>query len=478
MPNLTLILLIFFPLSLNAWDHYRAEFSDSLNTVTVEACFDGEAPRQLHRHVKAGLFTDWVRSGEQHIRNRSRNGLLSLPDLADDACVEWRVDLSAAAEEKEFRLALRLKNAMLSSGNLWFWRDNERREIRVEVTLPPDVSISTPWAAVEEGGKNLYRPARTPATWTSRIAVGRFPVQRLAVDGAGLRLSVLGELQPARREEIAGWITETAESVASVSGRFPQNQPQVLVVSVGRQGEAVPWAHIVRGGGIAAEFFVDETRPVSQFRTDWTATHELSHMVLPYVSSRDRWLSEGLASYYQNVLRARDGRLTEVQAWQKLYAGFQRGERGTNGGSLTDASRGGWSSTMRVYWSGAAMLLKADIRLRELSGGRQSLDTAVSSLQDCCFEEGRVWRAIELFQRMDRESGYTVFMDLYNEHVADDEFPDMSTTLAELGVVPQQGSVAIESGAPKARIRQQIMNDGGRKIPQRPFQGSTRRPPP
>lgn len=141
--------------------------------------------------------------------------------------------------------------------------------------------------------------------------------------------------------------------------------------------EPVPWAHIMRGGGIAAEFYIDETRPISDFRSDWTATHELSHMLLPYVSSRDRWLSEGLASYYQNILRARDGRLTEEQAWQKLLSGFERGKRATRGGSLANATRSGRAATMRIYWNGAAIMLMADTRLRELTGGQQSIDTAL-----------------------------------------------------------------------------------------------------
>ena len=62
--------------------------------------------------------------------------------------------------------------------------------------------------------------------------------------------------------------------------------------------------------------------------------------------------------------------------------------------------------------SGAAIMLKADTTLRELSDGRQSIDTALASLQDCCFEEGRNWRAQELFR----------------EHVLDDEFADMNWT--------------------------------------------------
>ena len=321
-----------------------------------------------------------------------------------------------------------------------------------------------------------FWPDRTPASWSSRIAVGRFPVQRLVVTGTEVRLSTIGELLPDQREAIMQWVRETAECVASIIGRFPQDQPQILVVAIGERSEAVPWAHVMRGGGVAAEFFIDETRPISEFRSDWTATHELSHMLLPSVSSRDRWLSEGLASYYQNVLRARDGRLTEEQAWQKLHSGFERGKRATRGDSLAKATRSGRGATMRIYWSGAAIMLKADSRLRELSGGRQSVDTALLSLQDCCFEEGRNWRAQELFGELDRLTGYTVFMDLFHQHVPDDEFPDMSWTYAQLGIVPRSASMDLNLDAPLSRIRYQIMHGDHQETPRYPFPANTPRP--
>ena len=123
----------------------------------------------------------------------------------------------------------------------------------------------------------------------------------------------------------------------------------------------------MRGGGVAAEFFVDETRSLDSFREDWTAAHELSHMLLPFVTRNDRWLSEGLASYYQNVLRARDGRLSEEQAWQKLHSGFERGRAGSGSSSEAKASSSGWGSIMHIYWSGAAIMLMADSELRMLS---------------------------------------------------------------------------------------------------------------
>jgi len=478
MLKLAVFLLLFYPAVLNAGDRYLVRFSDDLGAVTVKACFDGASPRDLYRHSESALYTEWIRTGGETIRNRSRYGRLRLPDLPDDACVQWRVDLTAAVAQNDSRLALRLQDALLTSGSLWFWRDDEQRAISVEVELPPSFSISTPWKKRQENGGVAFWPDRTPVSWTSRIAVGRFPVQQVAVTGTEVRLSAIGELLPGQREAIAEWVRETAERVATITGRFPQQQPQILIVAIGERREAVPWAHVMRGGGIAAEFFIDETRPISEFRSDWTATHELSHMLLPYVSSRDRWLSEGLASYYQNVLRARDGLLTEEQAWQKLHSGFERGKRATRGDSLAKATRSGRGATMRVYWSGAAIMLKADTRLRELSGGRQSIDTALSSLHDCCFEEGRYWRAKELFKVLDRLTGHTVFMDLFLEHVLDDEFPDLSMTYAQLGIIPRSTSVQLNSDAPLNRVRYQIMHGDHRGTSPHLFPGNTPHPQP
>jgi predicted metalloprotease with PDZ domain len=181
-------------------------------------------------------------------------------------------------------------------------------------------------------------------------------------------------------------------------------------------------------------------------------------MLLPYVSSQDRWLSEGLASYYQNVLRARDGRLSEQEAWERLHAGFERGRRATREETLSEATRSGWGSIMRVYWSGAAMMLKADSRLRALSKGEQSLDSALEKLGDCCMTRGRNWRARDLLAELDRLTGFTVFSDLYDNHVLDKEFPDVQSTFTKLGIVPRQESVTIDNDAPWNGIRMSIMS--------------------
>ena len=59
------------------------------------------------------------------------------------------------------------------------------------------------------------------------------------------------------------------------------------------------------------------------------------------------------------------------------------------------------SSRMKVYWSGAALALMADVTLRERSGGEESLDTVLKRFQECCLPSKDVWTGPEFFARLD-----------------------------------------------------------------------------
>lgn len=441
-----------------AADILTAEFSDDLSEVRVSLCFDGPAPGRLYRNPHADDWSDGIYFVNNRLRVSERRGELRLPTLPENACINWHSSIHAALKKKDYRLVLQTGEDLVMRADLWYWKGPRARDLIVNVSVPEGMSLSTPWALLESTATHTsYRPDKTPAIWESRIAIGRFELQIIDVPGAHIRLATLGNLTDDQNEKFRLWIKESVLAVAAVFGRFPQSQPQVLVIPVGRRREATLGAQVIRGGGMAVVLMVDENRPLEEFTGGWTATHEFSHMLFPYISRRDRWLSEGLASYYQNVLRARNGRLTETQAWQKLYEGFKRGKKGTHGGSLAQATRNGWHSTMRVYWSGAALMLQADIQLRETSGGRQSLDTALQSLWYCCLENGRTWRAREMFTKLDELTGTEIFSALYNKHVHAESFPDMRSTWKYLGVNTRRNRVSLTADAPLAEVRTSIM---------------------
>ncbi|MDZ4730272.1 MAG: hypothetical protein SH820_10070 [Xanthomonadales bacterium] len=457
---LLFILMVLNPRVSAALDHYDVRVEEDLSAVEVNACFAGQPPQRLYRHHDAAEFTEWLTLAGQKVDATDRR--VSLRGLGKYNCASWRVNLAAASAAGDYRTALRIQKTILTAGNLWFWRDGDKRQIEVSVHFPAGIQFSTPWPRSENrDGRQRYLPAATSANWTSRLAFGHFTTQQIELDGAAISIAMLGDFDEKQQAEIRQWLAEPAMGVARVTGYFPQQQLQILVLGIGSRSSSVPWARVLRGGGVAIEFFVDETRSLEVLRADWTATHEFSHLLLPYVASQDRWLSEGLASYYQNVLRARDGRLSEIQAWEKLSSGFRRGQ--------TDSRRGG---TMDTYWRGASLLLQADSELRARSNGQQSLDSALTQLIACCADPGRRWLALELFEKLDQLTGYGVFSNIYAQHAWDKEFPDPQATLEKLGVERRDENLTLNDAALWSAIRQQIMQPSTKELPGSELPGS------
>lgn len=170
------------------------------------------------------------------------------------------------------------------------------------------------------------------------------------------------------------------------------------------------------------------------------------------------WLSEGVASYYQEVLRARSGRISAQEAWQELHEGFERGKKASGNATLLQASANMYrdEAYMRVYWSGAAIALLADLQLRKQSGGKQSLDSALEKLSKCCQPWDRAWSARSLMEQLDDLTGTTLFSALYREHVTSADFPDLKDAYGELGLKVHAGEIQMKA-APYAQLRDAIM---------------------
>lgn len=449
-----------------AWsaDEYTARYDDESETMAVRACFDLPAPTRLLHHELASRFSDGMHLTDARQRLRRQASSSPVPDMGEQRCLAWQVNLGdvvdiQAPESRSQRDAFRIGPDLVMDPSVWLWRGSGTRELHIRMELPAGINVSVPWEErASESGVLEFQPQPTPASWTSRFAIGRFATRPVPVQGTDLRLAILGGLPAAQQNKLSLWIAGAAGAVSGIYGAFPRQSLQVLVIPIGTRQEPVPWAHVLRGGGPGVEFFVDESQPLAAFAGDWTACHELSHLLLPFVSSQDRWLSEGLASYYQYILMARTGALSEQQAWQGLYDGIKRGENDTRNITLADATRAGFRDTMRVYWSGAAMMLLADVRLRTDSNGAQSLDTILHGLRDCCINSNKRWRALDLFTEMDRISGARIFSDLYQRHVHSRQFPDTTQTWQALGIDTTKGVVSLKDQAELTRARTAIMS--------------------
>jgi hypothetical protein len=280
--------------------------------------------------------------------------------------------------------------------------------------------------------------------------------------GQVVEIQLHPDLPQSQRPQVLGWVHASADALASVFGRWPRDRWRVRVTPLAtRHDDPVPWAQVNRGDPDLVSFYIDASADQQRLLNNWTAYHEFSHLLIPYRGWGDLWFSEGLASYYQNLLQARRGVIDERGLWQRLHNGFERGRRNRRPdlslAQLSDVMREN-HSYMRVYWSGAWYFLTADLALRHLSQGRQSLDTALGALNACCAELNLSAR--DIARRLDELSGQAVFLPLFDEVSSSRQMPEFAGHFASLGIRLQDGVVILEEDHPWAPLRRQFVSPG------------------
>lgn len=453
--------------SSQGYHQYHAAFEPSSLELKVRACFSGKLPTTL-TSVDSNA-ADYLTSVEtEHERNRPgiRHGKIYLGSDNQASCVRYTVDVSGAARGSEgHRYQSHIVNDTVTRSGTWLWLpENNTLPVEIEFSFPEGAGVSSPWRMGEQSaGAVTYRIDPRSYDGSGHVVFGGFSEQVVHVPGARLRIAVLEGRPSADVDKLTVWIRRGAEAMIRLYGEFPLEQVQILVFPIGKYTDSpdaspVPWGEIKRGGGSAVHLYVDDTRPLSELVSDWTLYHEMSHLFHPYIDMEGRWLSEGVATYYQNVLQARAGVLSEKRAWQKLHDGFQRGIKETRRGrNLNDVSRNMYKNRqyMRVYWSGTAVAILADVYLRQTNRG--SLDQALYRFRDCCLPSARTWTAREFMTKLDSLMDTDIFMSLYQRYAHSDRFPDLADIYDSLGLSLDSGRVDLDKTADRADIRDTIM---------------------
>jgi hypothetical protein len=254
--------------------------------------------------------------------------------------------------------------------------------------------------------------------------------ERLEVSGSILLIDWQGEFSDAQRAKLKTWLDSVSQTVTLLNGSLPRPKIRIALKSY-PASEAVPFARVLRYDPEGVLFYVNPERPLDEFVTDWTAYHELTHLFIPYPGLDGVWFSEGLASYYQNILQFRAGLLSKEQTLQRLKGGFDRGRKDDGYseltlGELTPIMREK-HTFMRVYWSGALYFLEADIKLRQLTEGTDNpmtLDDVLRKFGYCCLLQDREWTGLEIAEQFDQIVGAPLFAPLYMSYEQTNAIPD------------------------------------------------------
>ena len=434
-----------------------------LNRAHARVEFAPDSPRAMR------YFSGMQRSGGGELDTSSSPWRAS--NWRAGECLAYAADIGAIADQHSDS-GTRYGSNIATDPQHWLVHSSVQGSSGAEATidLPEGWSISAPWHELSRQGKRIrFQIPDTPMDWSASLVLGHFEETRIELPGGVLRVATVINGDARQREKLVAWMRRVGQALLTAYGRLPLADVQVWLVSIDNLSiparffallhpGAVLDGESARGQGNALQLEVDPSRPETEFNEDWTAVHELSHLLHPYLGDRGSWLGEGLATYYQNVLRARGGLLTPTQAWQRLASGFQRGESGPYADTLEQAAAdmSHSYSFLRVYWSGAAYWLTVDTELRRASSGKLTLDTALSRFRDCCLPAYHEWKPEEFVAKLDNVLGVKTFTRNYREFARMKRFPDWQAVFARLGVRAGEDSVTLDADAPEAVIRDAI----------------------
>ncbi len=439
---------------------YLLRYDARAETMSVRVCVP-HAAKSLHFSADDGA--------ERYVDSLAREGAAapvrdtdgwSAADWRAGECLAYRASLGKLADAGRRGDGARHGGTLVFDPALWLLRvDDESADADdARVELPPGYMISAPWHAQARDGDALrFRIPRTPDNWLARVAIGRFAEAPLALAGGTLRVSIVDGADVAAKTRLDAWLARVSSAAVSAYGKLPLADVQVLVVPVGASREPVEFGQSTRGQGHGLTLFVDASQPASAFDRDWVAVHEMSHLFHPYLGDRGSWLAEGLATYYQNVLRTRAGLLTPAETWEQIDAGFARGRGATraNDDTLERAAAGveGHPNFMRIYWSGTAYWLEADLELRRASGNKLSVDEAVKRFDACCLPDYRGWEPEAFVAKLDALVGSDVFRRTFDAYRARRDFPDLKPAYRALGISRSGDRLVFDDAAPDAGVR-------------------------
>ncbi|NTS77203.1 hypothetical protein HR060_10040 [Catenovulum sp. SM1970] len=231
----------------------------------------------------------------------------------------------------------------------------------------------------------------------------------------------------AQQKVVKTWINQSWQATQAVLGDLPQAKLPINIKMQAASDSPVPWGQVNRAINTANPFdevdlHVSPLANLASLSADWTLYHELSHLYTPYFDYASFWLSEGFASYMQNIIMLRAGIYDKRQFIVKLQAGLDRGHRQAiaQQTKLSEISADMWQQNafQRVHWTGAAFFVEVDYHLHQKG---LSLAKVMKRYNACC--KVAKTSGFEWVNSLTQMTNDTIFVDKYLQYKDSIAFP-------------------------------------------------------
>lgn len=449
-----------------SWTYEVDAPGEGSRTVTVEATFINARTERIGIMRESAPFVRdmQLRAGDG-FRTVVRRGNEWVEPTCRTACtVRYRIDLGelAAACGDEVDCARRVGDATMSPALAWLVHPMPKHDVPVQVRVhtPNALQFASGMNAIDETGRNF-------AFRSYDLDEGSFtafgPMRHYRIDVPGregergrLDVAIVGRTRYAMTDEaMKSWVDDATRVVTPLFGRFPVDRTTLFIVPAKNEDEVV-FGKVLSLAGASVALVVGDKMPETARHQDWVLVHELFHLGFPTFRGEGRWLGEGLATYYEPILRARAGWTKEADVFRQFARNMPRGmpQRGSGAGL---ASRDDLDS---IYWGGALFCLAADVAIREETKNRKSLDDVIRVALSRGGDATKVWTVAEVMRVGDEVTGTNVLSRMYERHAQRGERIDLDGLLASLGVEKvEDGGWTLDDARPLAWVRRGIVAD-------------------
>jgi hypothetical protein len=424
-----------------------------VDDLLVDARFAPKSAGDLRVDEDAAPFVHDVAyaSGATWLRATAAEDGWSIP-CASGCRVRYRFALRAAATTlRDAETAIASGGVVVAPPFAWLLRPADpgpRWRFRFHVSHDITTRFAAGTHPSPDGQAETFEAFTQDLGQSSFAVFGRFREEEIRSAGARVLVAVAPDGLTLSDTEVAGWVGRAVHAIATYLGRFPSDRTLVVV----QPGSGGPTRGATLGdGGPAVLVRVGEGVDAAAVRDDWVVTHELLHVSLPSFSREHAWLDEGIPTYVEPVVRARDGQITPERFWGDLVLGLPQGQPGAADRGLERTHTWG-----RTYWGGALFCLVADVTLRERTKNVHSFDDVLRAIVASGANVETHWEIDKFLEVGDRATGTRVLHELYARLAVEPGAVDLAALWARLGVVPHGDRVTFDDKAPLAGIRRSV----------------------
>ena len=250
-----------------------------------------------------------------------------------------------------------------------------------------------------------------------------------SIADADPRLVWVDKFSKNEQQRLTEWIQNSISGLEALYGKIPY-QYKVYFYRKSNGSGPVPWANTDKRSIPSAHFHVNMKYSNSVLMKDWTAAHEMSHLLFPYLGRSGMWFSEGLASYLQYQVMYANNTKSWEQVIYKLNERFEVAKGNSQFDNLSVLQLNDIvfqsGAFVRLYWSGAAYFLNVDKELYNIKKIR--LNDVIKDYLNCCYDY-KVNNFKQMIELFDSISSSKIFSKEFEAMLLNRGFPEAEESL-------------------------------------------------